>query len=169
MKAEYLKEIVGLSSLVEKLGYFPSRTGFIHCPAHTDKTASLKIYQDNDKGWYCYSCGHGGTIIDFYMLEFNCDFRTAVQGIASLYGLSGEELSTQNKLKIMQARRKKSQYKKSEQEKKDLWTRYITAKQLIENNTKTDIDDFPDNVIQAYYNIEWYWYEYFEYEKGGDT
>lgn len=33
------------------------RSGFLSCPAHVDKTPSLKLYQDS---FYCFSCGANG-------------------------------------------------------------------------------------------------------------
>lgn len=41
------------------------RFGFVRCPFHDgDDTGSLKAY-DGDRGWHCFGCHRGGTIIDF--------------------------------------------------------------------------------------------------------
>lgn len=45
-------------------GYHPNRSGFIPCPFHREKTASLKLY-DGERGFYCYGCHVGGSVIDF--------------------------------------------------------------------------------------------------------
>ncbi len=37
---------------------------FISCPLHEDKTPSLCIYT-NTNSYYCFSCGSGGSVIDF--------------------------------------------------------------------------------------------------------
>lgn len=41
----------------------------VSCPLglHTDSTPSFHVY-DGDRGWYCYGCHQGGTIIDLIML-----------------------------------------------------------------------------------------------------
>jgi hypothetical protein len=45
-------------------GFTPNHSGFICCPFHREKTASLKVYQ-GDRGWHCFSCGRGGSVVDF--------------------------------------------------------------------------------------------------------
>lgn len=40
------------------------RDGKITCPFHDDRTPSLHAYP-GDRGWACFGCGRGGTIIDF--------------------------------------------------------------------------------------------------------
>jgi hypothetical protein len=39
--------------------------GKIHCPFHDDRTPSLHVYSEPERGWYCYGCGRGGSIYDF--------------------------------------------------------------------------------------------------------
>ena len=41
-----------------------SRDGKVRCPLHADRTPSLHVYPDPDRGWYCYGCERGGTIYD---------------------------------------------------------------------------------------------------------
>jgi len=44
------------------------RNGMIRCPFHADgqeRTPSCKVYDDTDRGWYCFACARGGTIYDF--------------------------------------------------------------------------------------------------------
>jgi CHC2 zinc finger/RepB DNA-primase from phage plasmid len=46
------------------LGLELSRDSKVRCPFHDDGTPSLHCY-DGDRGWCCFGCGKGGTIIDF--------------------------------------------------------------------------------------------------------
>lgn len=46
----------------EIYGFEPDRRGFILCPFHGEKTASLKLYSDN---YYCFGCGEHGDAVDF--------------------------------------------------------------------------------------------------------
>ena len=40
--------------------------GKIACPFHhEDRTPSLHVYREPERGWYCYGCGRGGSIYDF--------------------------------------------------------------------------------------------------------
>jgi hypothetical protein len=50
-----------------------SRAGKVPCPLHNDRAASLHVYREPARGWYCYGCRRGGSIYDF---------------AASLWGLS---------------------------------------------------------------------------------
>jgi hypothetical protein len=50
---------------VEELtGQAVGRSGKIRCPFHEDRTPSLHVYDDPDRGWYCFGCGRGGSIYD---------------------------------------------------------------------------------------------------------
>lgn len=49
-------------------GREPDRDGKVTCPFHgggRERTPSLHVYPDADRGWVCFGCGRGGTIIDF--------------------------------------------------------------------------------------------------------
>jgi CHC2 zinc finger len=51
---------------VERLaGVAVPRHRKIRCPFHDDRTPSLHVYEDGDRGWYCYGCARGGSIYDF--------------------------------------------------------------------------------------------------------
>ena len=39
-------------------------SGKTRCPFHDDRTPSLHVYEDPDRGWYCFGCGRGGSIYD---------------------------------------------------------------------------------------------------------
>lgn len=75
-----MKEILGLYNLT------PNRSGFICCPIHHEKTPSCKIYP-NGKGWWCYGCNSGGSVIDFVMGVHNCGFGEAIKIINSEFHL----------------------------------------------------------------------------------
>ena len=44
------------------------RSGKIRCPFHDDRAPSLHVYEDPERGWYCYGCGRGGSIYDLAAL-----------------------------------------------------------------------------------------------------
>lgn len=74
-----IKNTVSMPDLVSHYGFKPNRAGFIHCPFHSEKTASLKVYQDS---FHCYGCGAGGSQIDFVMLLCNLSPLEAARKIA---------------------------------------------------------------------------------------
>lgn len=47
------------------------------CLWHDDKHPSMHIYKDNHG--YCFSCNKYASAIDFYMVQYGCDFKTAVK------------------------------------------------------------------------------------------
>lgn len=73
-------------------GYTPNTRGYIRCPFHSEKTASLRLY---DKSFYCFGCGTGGDLIKFVQLYFNISFAQALIRINSDFrlGLSDKKPS----------------------------------------------------------------------------
>lgn len=37
----------------------------LRCPFHDDKTPSLHVFEQPERGWFCFGCGRGGSIYDF--------------------------------------------------------------------------------------------------------
>jgi CHC2 zinc finger/RepB DNA-primase from phage plasmid len=54
---------------VEQLtGQRVGRSGKVRCPLHEDRTPSMHVYDDPERGWYCFGCGRGGSIYDLASL-----------------------------------------------------------------------------------------------------
>ena len=73
-------------------GLRPDRAGFVRCPFHQgDRTASLKLYPGK-KGWHCFGCHKGGSVIDLVMELFGISFSQAVVRLDADFhlGLTGE-------------------------------------------------------------------------------
>ena len=73
--AEIIKSRVTSRQLLEHAGVRVNPNGFACCPLHGEKTASLKVYADPRRGWHCFGCGRGGTVIDLGMALWNTDFK----------------------------------------------------------------------------------------------
>lgn len=84
--ASEIKRYISVYNLAERYGYTPNRAGFIRCPFHSDGTASLKIYQ-NGKGWYCFGCKRGGSVIDFAMQHDDIGFGDACRKLDDMFNL----------------------------------------------------------------------------------
>ena len=76
--AQTIRDSVSAQEIAARYGYQPNRGGYIPCPFHAEKTASLKLHKS---GWYCYGCGKGGSVIDFVMLHESYTFAQAVKDI----------------------------------------------------------------------------------------
>ena len=77
--AQVIRDSVTMEQIISLYGY-KTKHGFMVCPFHGDKDASLKVYPGSG-GWHCFGCGKGGSVVDFVMEHENCDFRTAVIAI----------------------------------------------------------------------------------------
>ncbi len=47
----------------------------VHCPFHDDRSASLHVFNEPERGWFCFGCGRGGSIYDFAGLLWGRDLR----------------------------------------------------------------------------------------------
>ena len=77
--AQVIRDSVTMEQVIALYGYRTKR-GFMVCPFHGDRDASLKVYPGSG-GWHCFGCGKGGSVVDFVMEHEGCDFRTAVVAI----------------------------------------------------------------------------------------
>jgi len=91
--ADSIKCMLSMDEVVPTYGYKPKEPGhYICCPFHNEKTASLKVYTEAGRGWHCFGCGEGGSVIDFVMKLFNIPFSAAVVRLNADFnlGLSNE-------------------------------------------------------------------------------
>ena len=82
--APIIKKTVTSRQVVEHYGFKPDRGGYICCPFHGEKTASLKVHKS---GWYCYGCHEGGDAVEFIRLFERCRFNQAVAKADLYFGL----------------------------------------------------------------------------------
>ncbi len=68
------------------LGLQPNRAGFCKCPLHGEKTGSMKIYPGS-RGWYCFGCHQGGSVIDLVMAYYGMDVTQAIALLNDEFGL----------------------------------------------------------------------------------
>lgn len=79
-----VKARLTMEQVAREYGYTPNRAGFICCPFHAEKTASLKLY---DRTFHCYGCGVGGSVIDFVAKLFSLDPLDAVKRLNEDFNL----------------------------------------------------------------------------------
>lgn len=78
------KALLTMPEVAANYGFSPNRAGFIRCPFHAEKTASLKLY---DKSFYCFGCGTGGSVIDFVSRLYNLSPLDAVKRLNEDFSL----------------------------------------------------------------------------------
>lgn len=109
MPAAEIRRLVTARQAAEYYGFRPNRAGFICCPFHSEKTASLKLFPDG--GWKCFGCGAGGSVIDFVMQLFDLSFPQAIVRIDSDFrlGLTGRRPDRQAASRILEQRRREKE------------------------------------------------------------
>ena len=65
----------------------------------TKEHDSLKLFTDTNT-WYWFSQGRGGDVFDWWMLEHRCDFRQALEALASLTGVELKPLTPERQAEI---------------------------------------------------------------------
>jgi DNA primase len=78
---------ISMFEIAEKYGLIIDRSGFMRCPFHADETPSLKMYKEKGKGFYCFSCAKGGSIITFTMDYFKISYIDALKKLDSDFNL----------------------------------------------------------------------------------
>lgn len=104
--ADEIKERITMPEVLSRYGLSANARGFLRCPFHEEKTASLKIYGEGRK-WKCFGCGRGGSAIDFVMELYHISFSQAVVRMQNDFGLfsKGIDWTSREKQKRLEKRR----------------------------------------------------------------
>jgi hypothetical protein len=68
---EYFERIAGLRV---------ATAGWVRCPAHDDQHPSCRVYDQAERGWSCFACGAGGSIIDLAAAKLGLRTGRALRG-----------------------------------------------------------------------------------------
>ena len=83
---------IPIMGVAQRLGVNLKRTGSVYkglCPWHDDRHPSLTFYErTGENRCHCFSCGRGGSVIDFVMQQEGWTFKEACQWLSSEYGIS---------------------------------------------------------------------------------
>lgn len=145
-----IKSRVGMKELIEYYGFRVTRGGFISCPFHSEKDASLKVYKNS---WHCYGCGEGTSVIDFVMKYFKLNFSQAVTRIDNDFNLNitGQKLDarTIERLKADKVRKEKTQL--VEELIKEYWTLEFKKHYLnfCDLKPKEKFEELHDDFVEA--------------------
>ena len=110
--AQEIRSRISAEDVARRYGFEPNRAGYIQCPFHHEKTASLKLYP-GDGGFHCFGCGAHGSVIDFVMRLLDLSFPQAVVRLSSDFslGLTAQRPTKQEASKILAERRKQAEEK----------------------------------------------------------
>lgn len=115
MTVDEIKSTYSMKDIVEMYGFKMTRSGFICCPIHKEKTASMKIYPDS---YYCFGCGHSGDVFKFVQEVDKVSFREAFKRLGGTYDHDNSNAYFINKYRLEQAKKQRKQKEEQEQRKK---------------------------------------------------
>ena len=115
--ADIIKRNVSTDRVARQIGLKVNRAGFCKCPFHPDKTASLKIYP-GDRGWHCFGCHAGGSVIDLVMQYYGTDLRGAIEIINDDFNLRLPIGRTVTRAEEEAARKRAEERKREEEARK---------------------------------------------------
>lgn len=162
---EEIKSLITMDDILDKYGFEKNRAGYITCPFHSEKTASLKINRSG-KSFKCYGCRASGTVIDFVMMLFNINIGQALLRINEDFNLnlSSKRADSRKIIELREQQRKKraeleayrKQYDDNIMEFKRLWK----AKQ--EKAPKSAEENFDPAFCEALNKLPVleYWFEH---------
>lgn len=136
-----IKDRLTMREVLERYGYEPNRAGFVCCPFHNEKTASLKVYS-GDGGWHCFGCGASGDVISFVEKLFGLSFSDALKKINDDFNLNLYKEKSLEDLrksvyaeKAFKAKRKREELER-EQEEINYWRTFDEWMRLVSNKRK---------------------------------
>ena len=88
LDAADIRQAVSMDTVLAWYGLTPNRAGFLACPFHGDTDPSLKVFPSG-RGWHCFGCGLGSSVIDFVMHMEGLTFQDACKAIVERAGLTG--------------------------------------------------------------------------------
>ena len=83
---DHIKTAVTMRDVAARYGLKVNRNNKACCPFHDDHAASMHIY-DGRHGWFCFTCGIGGDVIEFVQRLFDLSFKEAEQKLNEDFGL----------------------------------------------------------------------------------
>lgn len=126
MNSEEIKQARSMRDVVEMYGLHPNRSGFICCPFHKERTASLKVYKDS---FYCFGCGASGDVFKFVELMDSVSFKDAFFSLGGDYPDQGRKADFSQRLKQYHFQKQREMEKKK---------RLELSKKRQENNDLID-------------------------------
>ena len=81
-----IKDSVSIYDVLSCYNLSTNRSGFVVCPFHAEKTASMKIYGKTNT-YKCFGCGAFGDVIDFVAKMETATVRDAMEILAARFGL----------------------------------------------------------------------------------
>lgn len=162
-RAGEIKRLVPMTRAAPFYGLTVSRAGFCCCPFHGEKTPSMKIY-DGDRGYHCFGCHKGGSVIDFVMDLFGLSFVGAQKRLDADFNLGlfldADDPNARQRAKIA-AQARKQELAERDRKHRTVWGRYdsaltafATADRLIAEAGRLPTWKWTDQHFEAFRTID---------------
>lgn len=133
----------------------PDEKGFVCCPFHAEKTASMILH---DTYYHCFGCGAGGDVITLAKNYFGLSFHEAVKKLnedfgVGLFGTEGQGISEKIKAASRVKRIEKERARKASLKEADfMMYLYFTDKlEKLEENRKKYAPKRGDDALHPLY------------------
>jgi len=126
-----IKSRLSMKEVAQMYGFHVnSRANTMLCPFHDDHHNSMHVYPGK-RGFFCYSCNSGGSVIDFVMKLFDLNFIDACKKMNEDFRLGlpiDKELTEQQRREAEEASKKrKAEMEARRNREKMLFTAYHAA------------------------------------------
>lgn len=119
--ADEIKRAVTMRDICNVYGIAVNVQNKAICPFHDDRHASMHVYS-GERGYWCFTCGEGGSVIDFVMKYFGLAFYPACQKINNDFGLGlpfGQAIEVNRYKELQQQAETRKRELRQKQERRD--------------------------------------------------
>ena len=115
MTSEEIKDTYSMEDIISRYGFHSSRSHFICCPFHHEKTGSMRIYKDS---YYCFGCGESGDIFSFVEKMEDVSFKEAFISLGGTYEEYEQELYKRGRFSSRRIKQQMMEQKKTDDNKR---------------------------------------------------
>ena len=167
-RSSEIKRLVPMTRAAPFYGVEVGAGGYARCPFHGEKTGSLKVY-DGDRGWHCFGCHKGGSVIDFVMELYGLSVLDAEKRLDADFrlGLFTDDEDAESRQKAARAaRERKKELERRDRQHRALYeaydaalTAYTTADKTVEAMMVQPPVTWTDGQIVALMAKDGLWYD----------
>ena len=156
LDAADIRQAVSMDTVLAWYGFKPNRAGFIPCPFHGDTDPSLKVFPSG-RGWHCFGCGLGSSVIDFVMHMEGLTFQDACKVITERAGLEGYSSMRRDPVARDYAKKFKADTKSQLEQEEAKWLGEVRRyNQILAHSTEwtPELVEACRNIAYAEYRLE---------------
>lgn len=149
-KSELVKQSINILDVLQNDGVIVIANKCA-CPLHGGKSRTMWVRPDTNS-FNCFSCGKGGTIIDYWMYSRGLDAKDAINSLLETYGLSAT--NDWGHIKQQQTERQKQLDKQKERDEvyRKLCDKMWAIKDWIEANKPKSMDEEWNSALPRAYD-----------------